>query len=198
PTQLISLSYTPEREFEFTDSALHYLVQPPRNAQLAHAYDRCPERRSRIDGLSYCTSHTPGGANVPQNPGDPPAGDTRMVIGGEVDCAGKKYTGATDTFAELKTPLVIRGPTTKKLLKFYIQSFLLGVPEILVGFRTPAGQVSTTNAFLGFLQDVWRLRFYAGMGVELRLLDAAEVDDLVAEEERMGFLPRVYWDEVAG
>ncbi|KAJ7707493.1 RAI1 like PD-XK nuclease-domain-containing protein [Mycena rosella] len=345
PTQLISFSYTPEREFELTDSALRYLVQPPRNAQLAHAYDRWerrPERRSRIDGLlralsaarakrhpalasgvgvvawrgvmtriltspyeeregwdlnvmcvdgvlyfeehlsdarlrekndieprhrlqtyfgyafeSYCTSHTPGGANVPQNPGDPPGwggdvdtnvqwcsvvrtklGDTRMVIGGEVDCVREKYTGATDTFVELKTSLVIRGPHDevkfeKRLLKFYMQSFLLGVPEILVGFRTPAGQVSTTqvfktveiprlvrgklhawdpttclrwgNAFLGFLQaqlkgqperDVWRVRFTPGMGVELRALDAVEVEDVVAGEERVGFLPRVYWDEV--
>jgi hypothetical protein len=66
-----------------------------------------------------------------------------------------KYTGKTDTFVELKTSLVIRGPQDevrfekcvpslptqvvyivpyadaeyiRKLLKFYMQSFLLGVP----------------------------------------------------------------------
>ncbi|KAJ7476012.1 RAI1 like PD-XK nuclease-domain-containing protein [Mycena latifolia] len=345
PTQLISFSYTPDRELEFTDSALRYFVEPPRNAQLSHAYDRWkrhPERRARIDGLlralsaarekrhpalasgfgvvawrgvitriltawceeregwdlnvmcvdgvlyfeehrsearlqekndldprhqmftyfgyafeSYCTSDSPGGTNVPQNPGDPPGwggdvdtnvqwcsvvrtklGDTRMVIGGEVDCVRGKYTGKTDTFVELKTSLAIRSPHDevkfeKKLLKFYMQSFLLGVPEILVGFRTPAGQVTTTQvfktveiprlvrgkphawdpaaclrwggAFLEFLQaqlkdrpatDVWRVRFTPTVGVELRVLDAAEVADVVAGEERVGFLPREYWEEV--
>ncbi|KAJ7455291.1 RAI1 like PD-XK nuclease-domain-containing protein [Mycena galericulata] len=208
---------------------------------------------------SYCTTDTPGGANVPQNPGDPPGwggdvdtnvqwcsvvrtklGDTRMVIGGEVDCVRGKYTGATDTFVELKTSLVIRGPHDelkfeKKLLKFYMQSFLLGVPEILVGFRTPAGQVTTTqtfktveiprlvrgkphawdpaaclrwgDAFLAFLKThinnkeepqarVWRVSFRPNVGVELRVLDGGEVDEVVAGEERVGFLPRWYWEEV--
>jgi RAT1-interacting protein len=54
PTSLISFSYTPERELEFTNSALRYFVQPPRDAQLAHAYDRWnrrPETRGRLDGL---------------------------------------------------------------------------------------------------------------------------------------------------
>ncbi|KAJ7441863.1 hypothetical protein FB451DRAFT_1440816 [Mycena latifolia] len=30
---------------------------------------------------------------------------------------------------------------------YYMQSFLLGGPEILVGFQTPAGQVTTTQVF---------------------------------------------------
>jgi len=60
-------------------------------------------------------------------------GDNRMIIGGEVDCVRDKYTGRPDTFVELKTSMTIRGPQDegrfeKKLLKFYFQSFLLGVP----------------------------------------------------------------------
>jgi RAT1-interacting protein len=35
----------------------------------------------------------------------------------------------------------------RKLLKHYIQSYLLGVPEIIVGFRTPAGVLSTIQRF---------------------------------------------------
>jgi RAT1-interacting protein len=35
----------------------------------------------------------------------------------------------------------------RKLLKHYIQSYLLGVPEIIVGFRTPAGVLSTVQRF---------------------------------------------------
>ncbi|KAJ3516880.1 hypothetical protein NLJ89_g859 [Agrocybe chaxingu] len=73
---------------------------------------------------SYCTSEAPAG----------------------------KYTGQTDTFVELKTSLTIRGQQDeakfeRKLLKFYFQSFLLGVPEIVVGFRTPAGVVTTVQSF---------------------------------------------------
>jgi RAT1-interacting protein len=59
----ISSSYTQDRTLEFTDSALRFFVPPPRNAQLAHAYDRWvrrPERRARIDGLltALSTAHT--------------------------------------------------------------------------------------------------------------------------------------------
>ncbi|KAF5359530.1 hypothetical protein D9756_003498 [Leucocoprinus leucothites] len=79
-------------------------------------------------------------------------GNTRILIGGEVDCVREKYTGQPDTFVELKTSLTIRGAHDearfeKKLLKFYFQSFLLGVPEIVVGFRTPGGVVSTVQTF---------------------------------------------------
>uniref|UniRef100_A0A0W0FGQ7 Decapping nuclease n=1 Tax=Moniliophthora roreri TaxID=221103 RepID=A0A0W0FGQ7_MONRR len=79
-------------------------------------------------------------------------GDMRMVIGGEVDCVRGKYSGRTDEFVELKTSLTIRGPSDevkfeKKLLKFYFQSFLLGVPEIVVGFRTPRGQLTSTKSY---------------------------------------------------
>ncbi|KAJ6464957.1 hypothetical protein C8R45DRAFT_1023549 [Mycena sanguinolenta] len=57
-------------------------------------------------------------------------GETTLLIGGKVEC---KYTGKTDTFVELKTSMVICNHQDeiwfeKKLLKFYMQSFLLGVP----------------------------------------------------------------------
>ncbi|KAI0925659.1 hypothetical protein AcV5_008337 [Taiwanofungus camphoratus] len=79
-------------------------------------------------------------------------GDTRMVIGGEVDCVRDKFVGETNTFVELKTSLQIRGPHDeanfeRKLLKFYFQSFLLGVPEIIVGFRTRSGVLTTIQSF---------------------------------------------------
>ncbi|KAK7033270.1 RAI1 domain-containing protein [Favolaschia claudopus] len=245
---------------------------------------------------SYCTSEKPSTSNVPcvnvpQAPGDPPGwggdvdtnvqwcsvvrtrlGDTRLVIGGEVDCVRGTYTSKTDTFVELKTSLVIRGAQDemrfeKKLLKFYMQSFLLGVPvscllhlfllppsegytaqEILVGFRTPSGEITTTQTFrtvelprlvrgkahgwdpkkcfawgnelLEFLKKnvrsssavgielqgpnarVWRLTFSPGVGVELRQLDDSAVRGVESAEgdreavDRVGFLPRWYWDEV--
>ncbi|KAF9643763.1 RAI1-domain-containing protein [Thelephora ganbajun] len=79
-------------------------------------------------------------------------GNTRLVIGGEVDCVRGKSTKTNDTLVELKTSLTIRGQQDesrfeKKLLKFYFQSFLLGVPEIIVGFRSPAGKLGTVQSF---------------------------------------------------
>lgn len=47
-------------------------------------------------------------------------------------------------WVELKTSADIRNDRDmvtfeRKLMKFWIQSFLLGVPKIIVGFRTPDG-----------------------------------------------------------
>ncbi|KAG6865781.1 hypothetical protein C0991_011773 [Blastosporella zonata] len=119
---------------------------------------------------SYCTSQTPT-RKISSSASDPVGwggdvdtnvqwcsvvrtklGNTRLLIGGEVDCVRERYTHQTDTFVELKTSLAIRGAHDeakfeKKLLKFYFQSFLLGVPEIVVGFRTPSGVVTTTQSF---------------------------------------------------
>ncbi|KAG7089344.1 hypothetical protein E1B28_011034 [Marasmius oreades] len=63
-------------------------------------------------------------------------GDMRIIIGGEVDCVkGNYHPHTTDNFVELKTSMTIRKWNQgdelrfdKKLLKFYFQSFLLGVP----------------------------------------------------------------------
>ncbi|KIM39898.1 hypothetical protein M413DRAFT_446817 [Hebeloma cylindrosporum] len=211
---------------------------------------------------SYCTSETPtrGVSASGARPGVPPGwggdvntnvqwcsvvrtklGDMRMIIGGEVDCVRGKYTGQTDTFVELKTSLAIRGQRDeanfeRKLLKFYFQSFLLGVPEIVVGFRTPAGVISTVQSFktiqlprlvrnkpgawdplvslnwgyqfLTFLKDVirkeagvdndlvWRAKFVPGSGVNVERLDASGIEDVVNGEDRVGFLPKWYWDEI--
>jgi RAT1-interacting protein len=47
-------------------------------------------------------------------------------------------------WVELKTSAEIRGERDivnfeRKLMKFWIQSFLLGVPKVIVGFRSPNG-----------------------------------------------------------
>ncbi|KAG6830863.1 hypothetical protein H0H92_014228 [Tricholoma furcatifolium] len=76
---------------------------------------------------SYCTSETPT-RKPSTNPKDPVGwggnvdtnvqwcsvvrtklGNTRLLIGGEVDCVRERYTRKTDTFLELKTSLAIRG-----------------------------------------------------------------------------------------
>ena len=52
--------------------------------------------------------------------------------------------GAPTNWVELKTTAEIRGERDldnfeRKLMKFWIQSFLLGVPKIIVGFRSRDG-----------------------------------------------------------
>jgi len=171
-------------------------------------------------------------------------GDVNMIMGGEVDCVRGKYTGQPDTFVELKTSLAIRrrhdeDRFERKLLKFHFQSFLLGVPEIVVGFRTPAGVLTTVqsfktieiprlvrgkpgawdpavcldwgNKFLTFLKDlarsatedshdhsasVWRVKFIPASGVSVEALDSRGVEEVVNGEDRVGILPRWYWDEI--
>jgi len=79
-------------------------------------------------------------------------GNNRLIIGGEVDCVRGKLSERMDNLVELKTSLTIRGHRDeakfeKKLLKFYFQSFLLGVPEIVVGFRSPVGILTYVQSF---------------------------------------------------
>lgn len=74
-------------------------------------------------------------------------GATTICIGGEVDAiwdSKPAQPGTPINWVELKTSVDIRSDRDaatfdRKLLKFWLQSFLLGVPRIIVGFRTHAG-----------------------------------------------------------
>ncbi|KAI8952442.1 RAI1 like PD-XK nuclease-domain-containing protein [Xylaria longipes] len=74
-------------------------------------------------------------------------GKTVLCLGGEVDAiwdSKPSQKGAPTNWVELKTSAEIRDERGKnnferKLLKFWIQSFLLGVPKIVVGFRSQSG-----------------------------------------------------------
>ncbi|KAI0790010.1 RAI1 like PD-XK nuclease-domain-containing protein [Abortiporus biennis] len=211
---------------------------------------------------SYCSSDSPNGRKNYTNSRDVSGwggdvdtnvqwcsvvktklGDTRLVIGGEVDCVRGQFNGKTDNFVELKTSIVIRNAFDetkfeKKLLKFYFQSFLLGVPEIIVGFRTPSGQLRTVqkfqtiqiprmvrnkpgawdpqisldwgNNFIAFLKScidaselspgnkprVWRVVFKPREGITASLLDDQGVQEVQSGEERFGFLPNWYAEEL--
>lgn len=142
-----------------------------------------------------------------------------------------------------------------------MQSFLLGVPvrvyhtrdhfaslmnqqEIVVGFRTPAGRLTTTQTFKTvqiprlvrgkpgawdpqkcfawgqhFLSQlkailsapiegsnganetsahVWRVVLAPGEGATVSLLEEEGVRDVEGGEDRVGFLPRWYYEQVAG
>ncbi|KAL8947455.1 MAG: hypothetical protein Q9222_006270 [Ikaeria aurantiellina] len=74
-------------------------------------------------------------------------GASRLILGGEVDALWDSKPSQPDdpiNWVELKTaatPLSDRDilKYERKLLKFWIQSFLLGVPKIIVGFRSKEG-----------------------------------------------------------
>ncbi|KAI5892903.1 RAI1-domain-containing protein [Schizophyllum commune H4-8] len=253
-----------------------YLEEHLSDAKLKEKNDMEPRhRKMSYYGYafeSYCTSETPQRAagRPPHVAPDAPfpwggdvntnvqwcsvvktkLGDTRMVIGGEVDCVEGHYSDSrTNNFVELKTSMAIRGASDqakfeKKLLKFYFQSFLLGVPKIVVGFRTPAGVIREIQdfktmeiprmvrgkpgawdptvclawgeRFFGWLRGnvgdasgdqpdatnghqaaaVWRVRFTPKAGVSVSRLDVAGVTDVEGGEDRVGFLPRWYWEDV--
>lgn len=79
-------------------------------------------------------------------------GTTSLVIAGEVDCVlGSKPRSPEDPipWLELKTSADLQDNSPRelvkferKLLRYWAQSFLLGVPSIAVGFRTPDGFVT--------------------------------------------------------
>ncbi|KAK1770589.1 Dhp1-interacting protein Din1 [Phialemonium atrogriseum] len=74
-------------------------------------------------------------------------GSTVLCLGGEVDAlwdTKPEEKGAPINWIELKTSAEIRSDRDmdnfeRKLMKFWIQSFLLGVPKIIVGFRSRDG-----------------------------------------------------------
>jgi len=79
-------------------------------------------------------------------------GSSRLILGGEVDCVKGRFMGNTSSLVELKTSQELRhkgdeARFDKKLLKFWAQSFLLGVPDIFVGFRSSQGIVQSTQPF---------------------------------------------------
>lgn len=79
-------------------------------------------------------------------------GNSTLVIAGEVDAVlGQKPEDATRPipWVELKTSQDFSSQDRRdvlkferKLLRFWAQSFLLGVPSIVVGFRSPTGQLT--------------------------------------------------------
>ncbi|BGP56353.1 decapping endonuclease targeting mRNA [Rhodotorula sphaerocarpa] len=92
-------------------------------------------------------------------------GGVRTIVGGEVDCvlpplpgvSQERFAAAqrrtTDGYVELKTNMVIQSQRDEvnferlKLLKHYVQSFLLGVPTVTIGFRTRQGRLASLQSF---------------------------------------------------
>ncbi|XP_030053194.1 decapping and exoribonuclease protein isoform X1 [Microcaecilia unicolor] len=78
-----------------------------------------------------------------------------LLFAGEVDCADPKYPSqkAPDCYVELKTSKEIHSANQQrsfnryKLIKWWAQSFLPGVPRIVAGFRNEEGIVASLKTF---------------------------------------------------
>ncbi|KAF9318801.1 Dom-3 Z [Podila horticola] len=109
-----------------------------------------PELLARLTGivdtnLQYCTvARTKIGQNS-------------IIMGAEVDCTSEPKKplpqNPLSNYIELKTSRVISNPREQssfekhKLLKFWAQSFLPGIPTIIVGFRDDDGNVIHVQTF---------------------------------------------------
>ncbi|KAF9312464.1 Dom-3 Z, partial [Podila minutissima] len=109
-----------------------------------------PELLARLDGivdtnLQYCTV-----ARIK-------IGQNSIIMGAEVDCTSEPKkpppNNPLSNYIELKTSRVISNPREQsnfekhKLLKFWAQSFLPGIPTIIVGFRDDDGNVVHVQTF---------------------------------------------------
>ncbi|RPB13605.1 RAI1-domain-containing protein, partial [Morchella conica CCBAS932] len=85
-------------------------------------------------------------------------GDTRVVIGGEVDAVWNSNPPTDPNnppiYIELKTSKIIdlNNPRDgvnyeRKLLRFWAQSFLLGIAKVIVGFRDDSGTLRSLRTY---------------------------------------------------
>ncbi|KAH9265810.1 hypothetical protein BASA83_010942 [Batrachochytrium salamandrivorans] len=76
-----------------------------------------------------------------------------IVLGGEVDCLTREVSPGElpqSAYAELKTNRVIETDRQRHTLRtssIWEQSFLAGVPKVIIGFRTDGGEISHVHEF---------------------------------------------------
>ncbi|KZP00365.1 RAI1-domain-containing protein [Calocera viscosa TUFC12733] len=172
-------------------------------------------------------------------------GPSKLILGGEVDCVRGKYTGKNGNYVELKTSGAIRSDRDarnfeRKALKYWAQSYLLGIPEVIVGFRSAKAPyflesvqkfetfsltriglkagwsasacLNWANAALQYIRQrieeenkgkavestMFRVLFRPNAGIQAwALVDKHAASIQLADEvERIGFLPKEYYDWV--
>ena len=74
-------------------------------------------------------------------------GDHRVCVAAEIDCEDDGGYVELKTNKLLNTPRQVRTFERFKLFKFWLQSFLVGTPAVVVGFRDDAGECSKRQRF---------------------------------------------------
>ncbi|XP_073404909.1 decapping and exoribonuclease protein isoform X4 [Dendrobates tinctorius] len=141
--------------------------------ETAAAYRKRKERTREQEKLmysgykfeSYMCADSPDGAPCPSEVVNTNEGFCSVLLGrlashsflvsGEVDCKDPSSTNPSppSCYVELKTSALIRSPYQErsfhryKLLKWWCQSFLLGIPLIVTGFRNPQGRIVSLEKF---------------------------------------------------
>ncbi|XP_073497926.1 decapping and exoribonuclease protein isoform X2 [Phyllobates terribilis] len=141
--------------------------------ETAAAYRKRKERTREQEKLmysgykfeSYMCVDSPDGAPCPSEVVNTNEGFCSVLLGrlashsflvsGEVDCKDPSSTNPSppSCYVELKTSAQIRTSHQQrsfhryKLLKWWCQSFLLGIPLIVAGFRNPQGRIVSLEKF---------------------------------------------------
>ena len=144
---------------------LSRLPPKPKRARLGTYYGYSFESYCTKDQPGYTQQNTPG--SVPGWGGDVNTnqqwchivktrlGPHRIILGGEVDCVetlDPLTEKERENVVELKTNMQLRSNEDEmkldiKMLKMYMQSFLLGVQSIVVGFRDPKGTLLSHKSY---------------------------------------------------
>jgi RAT1-interacting protein len=147
-TAVLFLVLLPSRRFEFMLTGAGYKFEAL--STLPRPWGECSreEIESRDEDIvntnvQYCSIVRTG------------IGNTSLILAGEVDCVlGHKPEdpNAPIPWVELKTSATQTDQRPKtvrkweaKLLRIWAQSFLLGVPKVVVGFRSPNGILETVQ-----------------------------------------------------
>lgn len=136
------------------DSYRH--LYPPNQFELLQSLHGEEAERQRAINPTGTTSHAPAAEVVDAN--EEFCAIMRLKLAGlvlimaaECDCQ-ENARGGERQYVELKTSKLLREQRDRasfekhKLLKFWLQSFLAGVPKIVVGFRDDAGVVHQLQA----------------------------------------------------
>lgn len=113
-----------------------------------------------------------------------------------------KYTASQEIFVGFRKPSGYL-TTTQVFQTVQIPRLVRGKP----GAWDPNVCLAWGDRFLSFLRNtikgssrsnVWRIKFTSKTGVSATLLDDVGVRDVEGGEDRVGFLPRWYWEEMSG
>ncbi|KAF3924997.1 hypothetical protein AA313_de0202370 [Arthrobotrys entomopaga] len=156
PREITYFSYDENHTLRHDESSLRYYYTPALHGDLNRGYDSFIKHDDSID--EHLDSLLESIIELEKKTGKRSVvktgfGDCGLIIGGEVDaiwdCKPMNPENPIN-YVELKTSRQISTPNQnhnfeKKLQRFWAQSFLLGVPKIVIGFRDDNGIITSID-----------------------------------------------------
>jgi hypothetical protein len=165
-SKLLCAPYSTREDWEMSvyavDGVVYIDARETEACQRRKVTPTATQRLSTYQGYkfeSYCTDQ-PRESSVNTKPGvaycsvaTTEIGGLRLILAGEVDCYSAEP--AADNYMELKTSKIFSRDNVharenfekNKLLKYWAQSYTVGVPRVVVGFRTDNGIVKKVQRF---------------------------------------------------